>query len=94
MINDFGLHYGIDAFRRETKNSSDITEMISKNKNYDKIIAYPFLLRSKFPITILFSYALERINTIYDFTRNMDFAIYDEETNYTGVPKTFQNRPI
>ena len=94
MLNDYGLHYGIDAFNRETKSISDISAIVAGNKNYQKITAYPFLLRSKFPIDGLLDFAVERIDTIYDFTRYMDFAIYEETENFKGVPKTFQDRPI
>ena len=72
-----------------------ISEKINNDVlNYDKIIACPFLLRSKFPIDGLLDVAVERINTIYDFTRRMDFDIYDDAAAYKGVPKTFQDRPI
>jgi len=92
MLNDFGLYYGMDAFNKETKSISDIAKIVL-DANYDKITAYPFLLRSKFPIDGLLDFAVERINIIYDFTRHMDFDIYDDIKNYKGVPKTFQDRP-
>ena len=93
MLNDFGLYYDTDAFNSETKSISDIANIVL-NENYDKITAYPFLLRSKFPIGGLLEFAVERINTIYDFTRRMDFDIYDDIKNYKGVPKSFQDRPL
>jgi len=93
MLCDFGLHYGIDAFNCEIKSLDEISAIVT-DKNYDKLIAYPFLLRSKFPLEGLLVFAVERINTIYDFTKNMDFDIYDDISDYKGVPKNFQDRPI
>jgi len=93
MLNDFGLHYGMDAFDSETACIEEITAVVSDG-GYDRLVAYPFLLRSKFPFDGLLDYAIERIDTIYDFTRHMDFDIYDDVANYRGVPKPFQDRPV
>ena len=93
MLSDFGLHYGIEKFRQNTMNIADISEIVLDD-DYDKIIAYPFLLRSKFPFDGLLDFFTQRINTIYDFTRHMDYEIYDTETEYKGVPAPFRGRPI
>jgi hypothetical protein len=93
MLNDFGLYYGMDAFNNATKNIGEISAIVSSD-GYDKTIAYPFLLRSKYSIDGLFDYIIERINKIYDFTRYMDFDIYDDITEYKGVPINFQDRPM
>jgi hypothetical protein len=93
MLNDYGLYYDMDAFKRETKGIIDISKTVVDD-SYDKLIAYPFLLRSKFPIDGLLDYAVERINTIYDFTKHMNFDIYDDVANYKSVPKSFQDRPV
>ena len=93
MLNDFGLYYGMDAFDNAIKSVSEISNIVL-DKSYDKLVAYPFLLRSKFPINGLIDFAIERVNTIYDFTRHMDFDIYDNAANHSGIPKNFQGRPI
>ena len=93
MLNDIGLYYGINDFKYETKIIKKISAVVTAN-DYDKLIAYPFLLRSKFPIAGLIDYAVERIYTIYDFTRRMDFDIYDDITDYKSVPESFRDRPI
>ena len=93
MLNDFGLYYGMDAFNSATKNIEEITTIVSAD-GYDKLIAYPFLLRSKFPISGLTDFAIERINTIHDFTQHMNFDIYDNVADYKSVPKNFQDRPV
>jgi len=93
MLNDFGLYYGMDVFNQETKSISEISKIVL-DENYDKITAYPFLLRSKFPINGLLDFTIERINAIYDFTRHMDFDIYDDKKKYKDVPINFQDRPI
>ncbi|MDR2569605.1 MAG: hypothetical protein LBD23_04820 [Oscillospiraceae bacterium] len=93
MLVDVGLHYEIDAFRNEVLSAFDISKIALINE-YDKIIGYPFLLQSGFPVTGMLEYVIERIKTIYDFTKNMDFAIYDNAENYKSVPKTFRDRPI
>jgi hypothetical protein len=93
MLNDFGLYYGIDEFNSATKDIYEIVDIVTAD-DYDKLIAYPFLLRSRFPIDSLLDYVIERINTIYDFTRRMDFDIYDDIANYTSVPESFRDRPM
>lgn len=90
MLGDFGLNYGIDSFRQ----SVSIDIFSEKIVNYDKIITCAFLLRAKFPISELLDSTIERINTIYGFTRDMDFSIYDEVTNFKGMPKSFHNRKV
>jgi hypothetical protein len=93
MLNDYGLYYGIEDFNLATKSIKELSIILS-DKNYDKHIAYPFLLRSKFPIDGLLEFAIERIDMIYDFTQHMDFDIYDNVADYPSVPKPFQDRPI
>ncbi|MCL2189303.1 MAG: hypothetical protein FWC16_13415 [Defluviitaleaceae bacterium] len=93
MLNDFGLYHGMDAFDHAVGNISDIAEIVL-NEGYDKLIAYPFLIRSRFPMSGLMDYAIGRVNTIYSFTRHMDFDIYDDPQNHKGVPKAFRDRPI
>jgi len=93
MLGDLGLHYGMEVFNNATKNIADISATVLGD-DYDKLVAYPFLLRSKFPIAELLDFTIARINTIYDFTRHMDFDIYDDIAGYKSVPKTFQDRPI
>ena len=93
MLGDFGLHYGIDAFNCVCKNMSELSHIIS-DTGYDKIVAYPFLLRAGFSMTELFDFAMDRINTIYDFTRHSDYDIYDDVDNHKGVPKAFRDRKI
>ena len=108
MLNDFGLHYGVDAVRLIIRDNLDIKKVVTGlvgtfgscspmqpgYSYYDKIIAYPFLLRSRIPINGLLDFAIDRINTIYDFTRHRDFNIYDDAANYKGIPKPFTDRPI
>lgn len=85
MLNDFGLYYGMEAFCGAAVDVAGIE---------DKLVGYPFLLRAKFPIGGLIDYAIERIDTIYDFTRHMDFDIYDDVADYKSVPKPFRDRPV
>jgi hypothetical protein len=94
MLNDFGLYFGMDGFISEINGNSLVTESFYGNLDYNGIIAYPFLLRSRYPINGLLKFAIKRINTIHDFTRHMDFDIYDDPANHNGVPKPFRNRPI
>ena len=94
MLSDFGLHYGINAFRTIIKDNFDVNKIITGYSYYDKVIAYPFLLRSKLPINGLIDFAIKRIETIYDFTKHFNFDIYDKVSNYKSVPKSFSDRPI
>jgi len=93
MLDDFGLDYSVDAFNRAVGDIAKISKIIT-DESYDKLVAYPFLLRSKFPIDGLIDYAMQRVNTIHDFTQHMDFDIYDAPQNHPGVPKAFRDRPI
>jgi len=90
MLGDFGLYY--ENFGSAGKKMSELIPIFS-DVGYDKLVAYPFLLRAGFPWEGLLDFAIERINTIYDFTRYGDYDIYDN-ANYPGVPKAFRNRPI
>jgi len=45
-------------------------------------------------VDALFNFANERINEIYDFTKNMDFDIYDDPDNHIAMPKPFRDRPV
>jgi hypothetical protein len=93
MLSDFGLNYEIDAFKSAVINVSNVSDIVY-SKEYDKIIGYPFLLRSGFPIVGMIEFITERVNTIYDYTKNKDFAIYDNIENHKSMPKVFRNRPI
>lgn len=94
MLGDFGLHYGMEAFDQVNKKISELIPIILDN-DYDKLVAYPFLLRAGFPLDELIDYAIQRINTIYDFTRHRDYDIYDGVADdYPSIPKNFRNRPI
>ena len=93
MLVDFGLNYEWEAFRREVKPAIH-DHKSHEDFHYDKVISTPFLLQAKFPIDALIDFAIERINTIYDFTQHMNFDIYDDIGNYPGVPKSFQDRPL
>ena len=94
MLGDFGLHYGMEAFDKESKKTSDLIPIISV-EGYDKCVAYPFLLRAGFTWDGLMDFATQRINTIYDFTRHGDYDIYEGwEADYPGVPESLRNRPI
>lgn len=95
MLSDFGLHYEIDAFRQVADSCMASTKLSYELLSYyDRIIACPFLLRSKIPHIGLLDFAIERIHTIHDFTKHMNFDIYDDIKDYKGVPKSFQNRPL
>lgn len=98
MLSDFGLHYGIDAFKNLVVPDIILKKTLEKTHNgifnYDRVIMCPFLLRSKFSVDGLLDAAIERIDTIYEFTRHMDYDIYDDATDYKSVPKAFWNRPI
>ena len=89
MLGDFGLDYNVDAVKHIIRDNIDTSKIITGYSYYNKIHAYPFLLRLKIPISELLDFAIERINTIHDFTRHMDFDIYDGAANFTGVPKPF-----
>jgi len=91
MLGDFGLHCGMEAFDQVNKKVSELIPIIS-DKDYDKLIAYPFLLRAGFSWEGLDDYATQRINTIYDFTRHGDYDIYDDVADYPRVPKAFHTR--
>lgn len=93
MLNDYGLNYDINIFK-ETIENSQISNIITEYTYDQKIEAYPFFIQSNFPFEELLDFVIERINIIYDFTRHMDFDIYDDKEKFKSVPKTFQNRPI
>ena len=96
ILGDFGLYYGMEAFDRANKKISEIIPIIA-DMSYDKLVAYPFLLRAGFEWDGLLSSATQRIDMIYDFTRHGDYDIYDyydDETGYKGMPKAFRNRPV
>jgi len=93
MLGDYGLHYSMESFDQASKRIYELVPTIS-DKGYDKLVAYPILLRAGFPLDGLLDYAIERINTIYDFTRHMNYDIYDDVADYPRVPKAFRNRPV
>lgn len=93
MLNDYGLYYGMAAFDNEIKSVEEITAIVS-DSGYDKLISHPFLLRSKIQIDGLLDFTVERIDMIYNFTRDMNFDIYDDVADYKSVPKSFQDRPV
>ena len=92
MLCDFGLNYNIDSFRSVSVQASDI--FLNSYSYYEKIEVCPFLLYAKYPINALMDIAIERINTIYGFTKNMDFDIYDDPENHKTMPKPFRDRPV
>jgi len=93
MLGDFGLHYGMKPFDQASKKMSELIPIIS-NCGYDKLVAYPFLLRAGFPWEGLLDFAIERIDTVYDFTRHGNYDIYDNVADYPRVPKGFHDRPV
>ena len=91
MLEDFGLTIGDVKGLRIPKN---IPDNFPDAQFLDKLIAYPFLLRAGFPYSELLDYAQERIDTIYDFTRHGNYAIYDADENHPRLPKAFRTRPV
>jgi len=94
MLNDFGLNYFTEAFKCKTPDITNISDVILKYSYYEKIEAYPFFIKSKFPVNGAIDFAIERINTIYNFTHHNNYDIYDESDKYKGVPIPFRDRPI
>lgn len=93
MLNDFGINYDNEML----KNATALQYIHDAVRNYsygEKLIAYPFLLKSGFTIEGLSDFILGRVNTIYDFTKKMNYDIYDDVRNYKSIPKNFRNRPI
>jgi len=99
MLSDFSINYESDVFKNIIKDKQITFDSGNFNADYfstlyGKVIAYPFLLRSKIPVKDLVSFAIERIDTIYDFTKHHDYDIYDKSENHKSVPKLFRDRPI
>jgi len=99
MLNDFGLNYDIEVYRKVANDKPYLTENITSGSDffteqYNKIIALPFLLQSKIPQSGFFDFACARIDCIYNFTKNNDYDIYDEPEKHKRIPKPFRNRPV
>lgn len=93
MLNDFGIRFNNDVVKNMI-NLQHINDAISKYSYSEKLIAYPFLLKSGFIIDGLIEFIIGRVNTIYNYTRHMNYDIYDYTSNYKGVPKNFRDRPM
>lgn len=93
MLNDYGIYYGSTAFVEQINNIDKVFTIILDSE-YDKHIAYPFLLRSKFPNAELHEFANKRISEMYDFTEQKNYNIYDDVANYKNIPVNFRDRPI
>ena len=99
MISDFGL----SAANFDLAASIHVRDVIElyeslvhadrKNRHYQLTI-YPFLLRLGFRDQELLNFIHERIEWISSFTREMDFAIYDDPAKHQGMPKNYRDRPV
>lgn len=99
MLMDFGFKKGIAEF------DNIIVPLLKQAKEkpwrippifreFGQIIVYPFFLAGGYYDEELIAYMHERLNTLYDFVVEKNYEIYDFDTEYKGVPKSFQNRPI
>lgn len=61
---------------------------------FPEIIMCPFLIRAGYIDNDLQQFLEKRIENIYDFVRHKNYDIYDERTNYKGIPKAFKNKKV
>jgi hypothetical protein len=99
MLTDFGFKKGITEFDRI------MVPLIQQAKEkpwniapvfceFGQIVVYPFFLKGGYYDDDLLFYMYERLNTLYNFVLENNYDIYDFDTKYKGIPKSFQNRPI
>lgn len=55
---------------------------------------YPFFLRAGYRNRELLNYMIDRVDTIYSFTKYFDFDIYDSIDKHKGMPKNYRDRPV
>lgn len=61
---------------------------------FPEIIICPFLIRAGYMDDDLRQFLADRIENIYDFVRHRKYDIYDDHTNYKGIPKAFINKKV
>lgn len=99
MLIDFGFNKGVTEFdnivlpliQQIKEKPWDIAPVFCE---FGQIIIYPFFLKGGYYDDDLLSYMYERLNTLYNFVLENNYEIYDYDTKYKGIPKSFQNRPI
>ncbi|MBQ2900347.1 MAG: hypothetical protein IJA07_10375 [Agathobacter sp.] len=101
MLVDRGLQYrrGFSEFDDIVKTIEEEAKNRSINENHvlgylSHIVVVSALLRAGVREEWLIEFAKNRINDIYDFVQYKEYDIYDDITEYKGIPKNYQNRPI
>ena len=101
MLVDMGVRYS-SGFSEFDKVVEEIVDEV-KNRQIDSdhvlrylshIVAISFLLRAGIYDDYLLEFVKDRIATIYGFTIQNRYDIYDNISKLKGIPKSFQNRPI
>lgn len=98
MLLDYGFANGINEFDQSMENiMSRIKKYetceVNLNSEFMKSIIYPFISKAGFANEYIKNYMCSRLSTLYDFTSQKSYDIYDD-LNYTGIPKNFSNRRI
>lgn len=99
MLLDFGIKKGIEPFDELVEPILERLKkpFFSKDHVFTKfidIIIIPFLYKAGFRDKWVVDFMYNRLETLYNFTVQKSYDIYDENTLYKGIPKPFRNRKI
>jgi len=99
ILIDFGIKKGITPFdeimepiiKRLEKQVFPEGHVFSK---FVHIIILPFLYKAGFREKWIMDFMEDRLETLYKFAAKKDYDIYDDITEYKGIPPTFRNRKV
>lgn len=101
MLVDMGVFYkrGFNDFDKVLEHISSEAQKKPIDKNHvlgqlSHIVIVPFLLRAGMREQWMMDFILDRLETIHAFIVKKQYDIYEDISNYKGIPDSFKNRPI
>lgn len=100
MLLDFGVKKGMEEFDEIME---PIIDQIDQKQEFPerhifskfaKIIIVPFLYKAGYREQWIVDFMNNRLDILYNFTVKKDYEIYDDNSNYKGVPSAFKDRDI
>jgi hypothetical protein len=67
---------------------------MSSEKSYYKLEMYPLFLKAGYKNHEIIDYISKRIDYVSEFTKKMDFNIYDDIEKHKNMPETYRDRPV
>ncbi len=95
----FGMRKGIGEFDRRCRPYMSLLENDRKALNVLEvfrrtIVASLLAVAGYLDSAVVRDLIMERLDTVFEFVRNVDYSIYVDKKKFKGIPRAFRNHPV